>query len=159
MCIIFHTLGNGYLKFGPDLRGNQTLIQDSLTIKRNCFCNFHWGPFRMYLSDINFGLLCGFTPMVRNFIVLFIGKNYFRENSCKDVLRCVCSKKCTVALWSFSSSVSLTVSYESLCLRHVTVRWNSWKRNSNMEFDDCRLYIVLRNMFICGYVWNGGMAF
>ena len=55
MCIIFHTLGNGYLKFGPDLRGNQTSIQDSLTIKRNCFCNFHWGPFRMYLSDINFG--------------------------------------------------------------------------------------------------------
>ena len=64
MCIIFHTLGNGYLKFGPDLRGNQTSIQDSLTIKRNCFCNFHWGPFRMYLSDINFGILCGFTSMV-----------------------------------------------------------------------------------------------
>ena len=74
MCIIFHTLGNGYLKFGLDLRGNQTLtqfvfpfifwVQDSLTIKRNCFCNFHWGPFRMYLSDINFGLLCGFTSMV-----------------------------------------------------------------------------------------------
>ena len=103
VCISFHIFGNGCLKFGLDLRGNQTLtqfvfpfifrVQDSLTLKRNCFCNFHWGPFRMYLSDINFGLLYGFTSVVRNFIALFIGKNYFSENSCKNVLRCVCVLK------------------------------------------------------------------
>ena len=68
---------------------------------------------------------------------------------------CVCSKKCTLALWSFSSSVSLTVLYEFLCLRHVTVQWNSWKRNSNMEFDDCRLYIVLWIMYgMEGWLFN-----
>ena len=52
-------------------------VEDSLTLRGIAFCNF--------------GLLCGFTSVVRNFIWIFPWEIFFlRENSFKEVLRCVC---------------------------------------------------------------------
>ena len=110
-----HIRGNGSQKFGLSLRGNQTLKQFFIlfldwrfvNLKRNCFYYFHCGLFRIYLSGINFGLLCGFTSVVRNFICIIPWESFFSGkivvNRCSDVYVFIFfpSKECTSSTLKF----------------------------------------------------------